>query len=57
MTKTLSILKGSCWLFLVALASACVAEEPRDGFYDHEHQRYYHEHSWHDCGERDNYCR
>jgi hypothetical protein len=57
MTKTQSILKGGCWLFLVALAAACVAEEPRDGFYDNEHQRYYHEHAWHDCGERDNYCR
>ena len=52
-----SIVKSSFLLGLFAIATACVAEEPRDGFYDHEHQRYYHDHSWHDCGEADNYCR
>jgi hypothetical protein len=57
MTKTQRTLKGSLLLALIALASACVAEEPRDGFYDQQHQRYYHAHEWHDCGERDNYCR
>ena len=30
-------------------ASGCVVSEPREGYYDHEHNRWYHEHSWHEC--------
>jgi hypothetical protein len=52
-----SLVKRIFLLGLFALATACVAEEPRDGFYDSQHHRYYHEHAWHDCGEADNYCR
>jgi hypothetical protein len=51
----------------VALSSGCVIHERggseareegyREGYYDREHNRYYHEHSWHDCLEHDPYCR
>ena len=36
--------------------SGCIVEEPREGYYDHEHHRWYHEHHWHDCGDRDEHC-
>jgi hypothetical protein len=44
---------------LIAVASACVIAEPREGYYDRDHHRYYREHVWHDCIERDRqeYCR
>jgi hypothetical protein len=34
----------------------CVIE-PREGFYDHDHHRWWHEHSWRECGDRDEHCR
>ena len=51
--------KGSVLAGLIMLASACVVREepPREGYYDSDHHRYYHEHAWHECGEHDNYCR
>jgi hypothetical protein len=57
MTMTQNFLRSSILLGLIALASACVIAEPREGFYDRDHHRYYAEHSWHDCGERDDRCR
>ena len=53
-------------LGLVLFAPGCVVEpragydrghEPREGYYDRDHHRYYHEHSWHECLENDPYCR
>jgi hypothetical protein len=43
-------------LGLTLLTSGCVVE-PREGFYDRDHHRWYHEHAWRDCGERDEHCR
>jgi hypothetical protein len=37
------------------LAQGCVIE-PHDGYYDHEHHRWYHEHQWHECMEHDEHC-
>ena len=37
------------------LASGCVVE-PREGYYDREHHRWYHEHVWRDCVDRDAHC-
>ncbi len=51
------IVKGGFLMGLIALASACVVAEPREGYYDHDHHRYYHEHEWHECVEHDRYCR
>jgi hypothetical protein len=47
---TLALLLG-----LTLLASGCVVE-PREGYYDRDHHRWYHEHAWHDCVERDEHC-
>ena len=56
-----NIVKGSFLMGLVAIASAiasgCVIAEPRDGYYEREHHRYYREHSWHECHEHDEFCR
>jgi hypothetical protein len=52
--------KTSVLIGLMAIVSACVVaprEGYREGYYDHEHNRYYHEHAWHDCGEHDDHCR
>jgi hypothetical protein len=47
-------------LGLLAIMSGCVIG-PRDGYhegyYDRGHHRYYHEHTWHNCGEHDERCR
>lgn len=55
---------------IVALSSGCVIhthdrpndaaareEGYREGYYDREHNRYYHENAWHDCVVNDPYCR
>lgn len=61
MTTSQGIIRCGILLGLVALSSACVVAEPRDGYregyYDRDHHRYYHENSWHECGERDEHCR
>jgi hypothetical protein len=43
-------------LGLMMFAPGCVVE-PREGYYDRDHHRWYHEHSWRDCEERDEHCR
>jgi hypothetical protein len=52
-----SLIKGSLLLALTVLSSACVVAEPREGYYDRGHARYYHGHAWHDCGGHDDFCR
>lgn len=39
------------------LLAGCIVARPREGYYDREHHRYYHDHAWHDCGEHDEHCR
>jgi len=56
MITTLRLAKLSVLLGLIAFASACVVE-PREGYWDRDHNRYYHEHGWHGCGPGDNYGR
>ena len=47
------------------MLSGCVVEhdrtvervkEPTEGYYDREHHRYYHEHAWVVCDDRDPRC-
>jgi len=47
--------KGVFLLGIVGLVFGCVLA-PNEGRYDREHHRYYHEHAWRDCGERDEHC-
>ena len=58
MTNIQNIIRGTILLGLVAFSSGCVVAGPgyHEGYYDHEHNRYYHENAWHDCGERDEHC-
>jgi len=51
------IVQGSLVTGLLAFASGCVVAEPREGYYDHDHHRYYHEHVWHECVVGDPFCR
>jgi hypothetical protein len=59
MTDKARVIFGSLLLGLLGLSlSGCVVE-PRDGYYDHNHHRWYHEHHWHECGDHDwdDHCR
>jgi hypothetical protein len=56
MINTQRIAKGSFLLGLIGLVMGCVVT-PNEGYYDRDHNRYYHERNWHDCGERDEHCR
>jgi|HubBroStandDraft_1064217.scaffolds.fasta_scaffold542696_2 hypothetical protein len=53
--QALHSLLGLVLLASTLLASGCVVE-PREGYYDRDHHRWYHEHGWRDCGERDEHC-
>jgi hypothetical protein len=43
-------------LGLIFLMPGCVAE-PREGYFDRDHHRWYHNHVWQACGENDEHCR
>jgi hypothetical protein len=42
-------------LGLVMMVSGCVVE-PREGYWDRDHHRYYHDHGWVECRDRDDHC-
>jgi hypothetical protein len=60
MTSTQSIFRAAIMLGLISLSTACVVAGPaggyHEGYYDRDHNRYYHENGWRDCGERDEHC-
>ena len=59
-TNMRRIATTSLLLGLMAIMSGCVLgprDGNREGYYDSGHNRYYHQNSWHDCGERDEHCR
>jgi hypothetical protein len=56
MTNLKPVAKGSFLLGLIVFASACVVG-PREGYYDRDQHRYYHENTWHQCAEQDEHCR
>jgi hypothetical protein len=56
MDNVKGILQSVLVAALLVASTACVVE-PRESYYDHDHHRYYHEHSWHDCGDHDDHCR
>ena len=56
MIATIRIVIGTFLLGTMLLTSGCIVA-PREGYYDHEHHRWYHEHTWVTCGERDEHCR
>jgi hypothetical protein len=57
---SMSVLWGLALVLAGSMLSGCVVETPggyRDGYYDRDHHRYWHEHRWHECHERDEHCR
>jgi len=56
MINTIRIAKSSFLLGVFSLVLGCVVA-PREGYYDRDHHRYYHENAWHECGDHDQYCR
>jgi hypothetical protein len=60
MNKTLTLPALALVCAFVGLASGCIIaphDAYREGYYDHDQHRYWHEHAWHDCGEHDDHCR
>lgn len=50
------VAQGGVLLGMIGFVMGCVIE-PREGYYDQDHHRYYRDHSWHECRDRDDYCR
>jgi hypothetical protein len=49
---------GSCLLGLMTMfVTGCVLAPPREGYYDRDHHRWYHDHAWVACGPADEHCR
>jgi hypothetical protein len=65
MQKSNSLIRGALLMGLLVASSGCVVATPdrghhenyREGYYDRDHHRYWHERGWHDCVERDEHCR
>jgi hypothetical protein len=48
---------GSCMLAVMSMfLSGCYVEN-REGYYDHEHHRWWHDHAWVACTDADPHCR
>jgi hypothetical protein len=59
MTVFKPIAKASFLLMGIMLfASGCVGVvEPREGYWDRDHHRWWHEHAWVECGPEEAHCR
>ncbi|HTV96662.1 MAG TPA: hypothetical protein VME42_11680 [Steroidobacteraceae bacterium] len=55
-TTVQRIARGGFLAGLVAVAAACVVTT-REGYWDRDHHRYWHDHAWHDCVANDVHCR
>jgi hypothetical protein len=49
MTSGRKVLGGSFMLALIALAASACVVETREGYWDREHNRYWHNHAWVVC--------
>jgi hypothetical protein len=58
--STFKPLVTACLLLagVVMFVPGCVVApvEPHEGYYDRDHHRWYHEHTWHECVEHDIHC-
>jgi hypothetical protein len=53
------IARVSCVIGLFAMLAGCIVAQPggyREGYYDHAHHRWWHNHGWVDCGGGDPHC-
>jgi hypothetical protein len=64
--KLLRLTVGGLVIGSLTLMSACVVHTTdragynqgyKEGYYDREHHRYWHERGWRECGEHDEHCR
>jgi hypothetical protein len=55
MINTKRMVTSTFLLGLIGLVVGCMVG-PREGYYDSDHHRYYHESGWHDCADRDEHC-
>ena len=51
------IVIGSLLVGLAVLTAGCVVAPYREGYYDRDHHRYYHQNAWVTCGDNDEHCR
>ncbi|HVW68178.1 MAG TPA: hypothetical protein VHB68_04345 [Steroidobacteraceae bacterium] len=56
MRSTIRLVVGSLMLGMYFITSGCIVAEPREGYYDRDHHRWYHEHAWRACEEHDAHC-
>jgi hypothetical protein len=57
MTTFRPIIQASLVLLgLMFILPGCVVA-PREGYWDRDQHRYYHEHAWHPCVDQDEHCR
>jgi hypothetical protein len=56
MNNIVRVAIGGFLLGMIMQMSGCVVAEPREGYYDRDHHRWYHEHTWRDCHEHDEHC-
>ena len=56
MRSTIRLVVGSLMLGMYFITSGCIVAEPREGYYDRDHHRWYHEHAWRTCEEHDAHC-
>ena len=57
MSNIVRVAMGGFLLGMIMQMSGCIVAEPREGYYDRDHHRWYHEHQWRECGEREERCR
>jgi hypothetical protein len=52
------IARVSCVISLFAMLAGCIVAPGgyREGYYDHSHHRWWHNHGWVDCGGGDPHC-
>ena len=48
---------GSCLLAVMSMFLSGCYVETREGYYDHEHHRWWHDHAWVACVDTDPHCR
>ena len=53
MNNIVRLAMGGFLLGMIMQMSGCIVAEPREGYYDRDHHRYYHEHHWSECREHE----
>jgi len=58
MSGSARVVLSSCLLaFAMMFVSGCVVEAHPEGYWDRDHHRWWHNHTWVECGPADEHCR